>query len=222
MEEYIVKIKRIEWVTHNVRRFRVEKPGGYAFTAGQATEVAINKEGWKEKQRPFTFTALNEDPELEFTIKIYDDHDGVTHQLGTLKAGDELLIHDVWGAIQYKGPGVFIAGGAGVTPFIAILRSLYKEGKIARNLLIFSNKTSKDIILKNEFSQMLGDRFINTLTDEDHEDYDNRCIDKGYLEEKISDFKQHFYVCGPPSFAEDISEALKQLGANTDSIVFEE
>jgi ferredoxin-NADP reductase len=222
MEEYIVKIKRIEWVTHNVRRFRVEKPGGYAFTAGQATEVAINKEGWKEEKRPFTFTALNEDPELEFTIKIYDDHDGVTHQLGTLKAGDELLIHDVWGAIQYKGPGVFIAGGAGVTPFIAILRSLYKEGKIARNLLIFSNKTTKDIILKNEFSKMLGDRFINTLTDEDHEDYDNRCIDKGYLEEKISDFKQHFYVCGPPSFAEDISEALKQLGANTDLIVFEE
>jgi predicted ferric reductase len=38
-----------------------------------------------------------------------------------LKHGDELIIRDVWGAIEYKGEGVFIAGGAGVTPFIAIL-----------------------------------------------------------------------------------------------------
>jgi predicted ferric reductase len=44
-------------------------------------------------------------------------------ELGKLKHGDELIIR-VWGAIEYKGEGVFIAGGAGVTPFIAILRQL--------------------------------------------------------------------------------------------------
>ncbi|WDR00201.1 hypothetical protein PSC71_05305 [Devosia sp. J2-20] len=31
---------------------------------------------------------------------------------------------DAWGTIQYQEPGTFIAGGAGVTPFIAILRDL--------------------------------------------------------------------------------------------------
>jgi ferredoxin-NADP reductase len=222
MDEYIVKINRIEWITHNVRKFRVEKPKGYSFTPGQATEVAINKEGWKEERRPFTFTALNEEPELEFMIKIYEDHNGVTKQLGKLKKGDELLLHDVWGAIHYKGPGIFLAGGAGITPFIAILRSLYKEGKIDGNCLIFSNRTSQDIILREEFNKMLGDRFINTLTDEDHKDYDNRRIDKDFLKEKITDFKQHFYVCGPPSFVEDISGSLKQLGSNPDSIVLED
>jgi len=222
MDEYIVKINRIEWITHNVRKFRVEKPKGYSFTPGQATEVAINKEGWKEERRPFTFTALNEEPELEFMIKIYGDHNGVTKQLGKLKKGDELLLHDVWGAIHYKGPGIFLAGGAGITPFIAILRSLYKEGKIDGNRLIFSNKTSQDIILREEFNKMLGDRLINTLTDEDHKDYDNRRIDKDFLKEKITDFKQHFYVCGPPSFVEDISWSLKQLGSNPDSIVLED
>jgi ferredoxin-NADP reductase len=222
MDEYIVKINRIEWITHNVRKFRVEKPKGYSFTPGQATEVAINKEGWKEERRPFTFTALNEEPELEFMIKIYEDHNGVTKQLGKLKKGDELLLHDVWGAIHYKGPGIFLAGGAGITPFIAILRSLYKEGKIDGNRLIFSNRTSQDIILREEFNKMLGDRFINTLTDEDHKDYDKRRIDKDFLKEKITDFKQHFYVCGPPSFVEDISGSLKQLGSNPDSIVLED
>jgi predicted ferric reductase len=71
-------------------------------------------------KRPFTFTSLNDDY-LEFIIKIYDSNDGVTRELGELKQGDELLIHDVWGAIEYKGEGVFIAGGAGVTRSLQFL-----------------------------------------------------------------------------------------------------
>jgi len=37
---------------------------------------------------------------------------------------DELILHDVFGAISYMGEGVFIAGGAGITPFISIFRYL--------------------------------------------------------------------------------------------------
>ena len=125
--EHIVRITRIENVTHNVKRFQFEKPAGYHFTPGQATDVSINKDGWREELRPFTFTALNEWPFLEFTIKMYSDHPGVTNELNTLQPGDELIIRDAWGAIEYKGPGYFIAGGAGITPFIAILRQLKKE-----------------------------------------------------------------------------------------------
>ena len=44
--------------------------------------------------------------------------------ISKLKPGDDLIIRDVWGAISYKGEGVFIAGGAGVTPFISIFRDL--------------------------------------------------------------------------------------------------
>ncbi len=221
MEEHIVKILNIENVTHDVRRFRVEKPAGYSFIPGQATEVAVNKNYLKEERRPFTFTGLNEWKELEFTIKIYSDHNGVTNELGKLKAGDELLLHDVWGAINYKGPGIFIAGGAGITPFIAILRQLQKENKIDGNKLFFSNKTEKDIILKDEFSKMLGNNFYNTLTREKDSKYDNRKIDEGFLREKVNNFDQNFYLCGPDKFVQDISAVLTKLGAKADSVVFE-
>lgn len=115
MESHIVKILAVTPVTHNVRQFTVEKPRGYTFVPGQATEVSVNKPGWEEERRPFTFTSLTAWEHLEFTIKIYDDHNSVTHELGQLKAGDELILHDVWGTIHYRGEGVFIAGGAGVT-----------------------------------------------------------------------------------------------------------
>jgi hypothetical protein len=221
MKNHIVKIISIELVTHDVKRFTIQKPEGYKFTPGQATEVSINTPALKNEKRPFTFTSLNDNEHLEFTIKIYDSHNGVTKELGKLKHGDELIIRDVWGAIEYKGEGVFIAGGAGITPFIAILRQLHAENKIASNKLIFTNKTESDIILKQEFDKILGKNFINTLTDEKKEGYENRMIDSAFLKEMIDDFTQHFYVCGPPPFVKAISKALTILGAETDAVVFE-
>ena len=219
--EHIVKIISVQPVTHNVRRFRFEKPEGYHFHPGQATEVSINKEGWKDERRPFTFTSLNEWPYLEFTIKIYSDHPGVTNELGSLKEGDELIIRDVWGAIAYKGEGYFIAGGAGITPFIAILRQLKKDNKVASNQLYFSNKTENDIILHEELNTILGKNAHYIVTDSNDHRYQKSYINKAFLEKEISDFKKPFYICGPDKMVSDISGILTELGATPDSVVFE-
>lgn len=215
MEEHIVSILDVTPVTHNVKRFTVEKPAGYRFIPGQATEVAVNKPGWEKERRPFTFTALNSWDHLEFTIKIYPERQGVTNQLGMLQPGDSLLIHDVWGAIQYRGEGTFIAGGAGVTPFIAIFRQLQADGQVGGNKLIFSNQTQADIILEEEFREILGPNFINTLTEEARAGYDNHRIDEVYLRARIKDFQQPFYICGPDAMVADLKGTLEKLGGET-------
>ncbi len=125
MEKHNVKVLKTELVTHNVKRFTIEKPAGWRIAyLGRQLTSAINKPGLEEELRPFTFTCLNSDDHLEFTIKIYKGHDGVTEKLGNINVGDELILHEVFGAINYQGPGLFIAGGAGLTPFISIFRQL--------------------------------------------------------------------------------------------------
>ena len=218
---YTVTIREIEVITHDVKRYVVDKPDGYAFEPGQATEVAINKEGLTDEARPFTFTSLPDDDHLEFVIKSYPSHNGVTDKLDDLKVGDELIIGDSWGAIQYKGPGWFIAGGAGVTPFIAILKKLAKDGNLKGNHLLFSNKTSKDVIMEGQFREWLGDHFISTLTDEKKEGHLNKMINEELLKELIEDTSVNFYVCGPDQMVKDISSQLENLGASADEIVFE-
>lgn len=217
MEEK-VKIKSINQVTHDVKQFVVEKPLGYEFSPGQATEVSINKEDWKDEKRPFTFTSLKDAGDLEFTIKIYPEHNGVTEQLGKLKPGDELIIRDTWGAIEYKGPGYIIAGGAGITPYIAILRDLKKKNELDGIHLLFSNKTDKDIILKEELDEMLGENATYVITDQEDTKYTKAYLDKEFLKKTISDFNSQFYVCGPPKMTEDIKESLEELGANPDTV----
>lgn len=219
--QYIVKIIEIISVTHDVKCFRIERPAGFTFIPGQATDLSVNLPGKEEDTRPFTFTALTAEPYLEFTIKRYPDHHGVTDLLHHLNPGDELIIRDPWGAIAYSGPGYFIAGGAGITPFIAIFRNLFAENKITGNRLLFSNKTASDIIYKDELLNMLGENVKFVLTRDKKNSYESGRIDEKYIKNYVSDFNSHFYVCGPDPMVAEIVGTLQKLGASVDSLVFE-
>lgn len=220
--ETVVSILSTQNVTHNVKQFRLQKPAGFTFAPGQATELSVNQPDWKDKKNPFTFTSLTDDPYLEFTIKIYPGSpEGVTNQLSKLTVGDELILRDAWGAIEYKGAGYFIAGGAGITPFIAILRNLNRQGKLAGNRLFFSNKTDKDIILADELKSMLGPDALFLISGQKDSIHDSRRIDEAFLKAEVNDFTKHFYVCGPDPMVEQINGILTRLGASADSMVFE-
>ena len=221
MEQSFVKIKSIKHITPDVLQIATEKPPRYNFSPGQATEISINKTGWKDEKRPFTFTSQPVDDYLEFTIKTYPEHKGVTNELLKLKVDDELILHDVFGAIAFKGEGLFIAGGAGITPFICIIRNLQLKNEIRANKLIFANKTKKDIILKTEFEKLLGDNFINILSDEATDEYAHGQIDEDFLKANITDFAQQFYVCGPPSMMDAILMQLAHLGVSEKAITTE-
>ncbi|OGU23296.1 MAG: flavodoxin reductase [Hydrogenophilales bacterium RIFOXYD1_FULL_62_11] len=219
---YTVNLLMSQFVTHDVKRFIVSKPSGYSVMPGQGVELAINRPGLSEQGRPFTPTGLAADRVLEFTIKGYANHaDGVTRLLHQLEPGAELLMSEPFGTISYQGPGVFIAGGAGVTPFLAILRDLARRGELGGQTLIFSNKTPRDVICEQELRHLLGERCLLLCTAADAPGYAHRRIDRAYLEEKISDFDQRFYVCGPPPFMEAVNAALTGLGTRVESLVFE-
>lgn len=221
MEKHIVEILSIKEVTHDVKSFRLKKPQGYRFNPGQATEVSVNKPGWENERRPFTFTSLNDEPTLEFTIKRYSDHKGVTDKIHQLVPGDQLIIRDVWGAIEYNGPGYFIAGGAGITPFIAILRQLKKDGQAAGNVLFFSNKTAFDVILEKELYDILGSDAHFILTKTDTPGYEHGYINKAFLDTNANNLSKRFYVCGPDKMIKDVTGALEQMGVEPDAVVFE-
>lgn len=220
-KQQAVTLLMSEFVTHDVKRFILSKPDGFSFEPGQGVELTINHEKWKTEARPFTPTNFVDDCVIEFTIKCYAEHQGVTHALHQLPAGAELLLSEPFGTISYQGPGVFIAAGAGITPFIAILRARARAADLERNSLLFSNKTAADIIYEKELRHYLGERCILTCTDEQAAGYAHRLIDKNFLAEKIDDFKQPFYVCGPPGFMTAVNGALKDLGADPQSLIFE-
>jgi ferredoxin-NADP reductase len=217
---HTVKIVATEMLNHNVKRFTTEKPRGLNYTPGQAVLVEIPE--MKGEKRPFTFTGLLSEPNLEFTIKLYHDHPGVTDHLTDYKPGDTLMFGDPWGAIKYRGPGIFMAGGAGITPFLAILRNLYQSGEISSNALWFSNKTDKDIFLEAELRKVLGDRLRLLITREPSTRYEHARIDKEYVKAHAKTFDQCFYVCGPEKMVKELSGSVRELGVDAKNVITED
>jgi len=222
MPGQIVKILDKKLLTHDVIFFRVEKPAGFFFIPGQAIDISINKPGWAEKKNPFSMTSLPRDNYVEFIIKTYPSRKGFTDELLSLDKNDELILHDVFGTINYQGKGTFIAGGAGITPFISIFRELQSKNEIQGNMLIFGNKTSADIILKKELDILFGDKFINILSHEKQQGYEFGMITEDFLEEHIPDLRKKFYLCGPPPMIKLVLKALYNLGVPESSIIKEE
>ena len=99
---------------------------------------------------------------------------------------------------------------------------LAARGELSGHRLIFANKREADIILKDEFDAMDGLEVVYVLSDENKGGFEHGRIDKPMLERLVGNTEQHFYVCGPDGMVESINDALKQLGADPDGLVFEE
>ena len=217
----ITKIKSIEHLTHDVLKIVLDKPKDLDYIPGQAVDIALNKPGWSDKKNCFTFTSLPEDDHIEFTIKTYPEHHGLTNELLSSKVGDEVLVYSPFGDIYYKGAGIFIAGGAGITPFIAILKNLEKQNKIEGNKLIFANKEKADIILENHYHAVLGDNFVNVLSNEKVEGYEHGYISEELIKKHSAEDLKYYYLCGPPPMMTAVEEFLKTLGIEEEFVVKE-
>lgn len=222
---HTLTLQRIEPVTPDTYHLWFDRPSGLDHKPGQAVDLSLDRDGWRDEARPFTPVSLPDEDTLQFVIKSYPDHDGVTEQIAKMKPGDKVRIEDPWGAINDEGPGYFIAGGAGITPFIAIMRERLQEtGTLNDCTLIFSNESEDDIILRDEFEKMAGLKTVFVVTDEKHPGpgVATGKIDKEFLARHINPLSGKYYICGPEPMIDDIKEALLSLGVSENRIVIED
>ena len=217
----IVKVKSVEHLTHDVIHLTLEKPEGLVYTPGQAVDISINKPCWEDKKTCFTFVSLPEENQIEFVIKTYPSHQGITNELLSVKLGDEITVYKPFGNIHFKGEGIFIAGGAGITPFLAILKDLKKQNNLGKNKLIFANRSKADIIMENHFNDLLGEKFINILSDEELEGYEHGYVSQELIQKHQEPTLKFYYLCGPPPMMNAVEKHLAALGIPEEYIVKE-
>lgn len=217
------EILAMEPLTRDVHRFRMTRPQGFDYKPGDATELALDRDGWREETRPFTMTSLPAQDTLEFTIKRYPDHDGVTCRLHELLVGETVCIGEPFETFRYKGSGVFIAGGAGLTPFLALLRDLKTRRALAGNTLVFANKTEQDIICREELDKMPGLKVVHVLSEESKSGMHHGFVDENLLNGVTGgELDQEFYVCGPPPMMEAVKGHLEKMGVRPEAVSLDE
>jgi predicted ferric reductase len=197
------------------------KPAEFSFEPGQAAGLTLDEKGWRDEDRPFTMTSIPQDQTLDFVIKSYPDHDGVTKQIPDMQPGDQVFLDGPFGAITDHGIGTFIAGGAGVTPFISILKKQAPAGKQGSHL-IFANTTEEDIILKGLWDSLKGLETTFVISDDADTQYRKGIVDKDLLSDVVTDLDQPFYICGPGEMVDSVRDALKEMGVADDKILTED
>lgn len=123
-------------------------------------------------------------------------------------------------------PLCLIAGGAGVTPLMAMLRHRDKAPRRSPGALIYSARALNDVIYRDELDAMAHrDRSLNVvyaLTREQPNDWQGHRgrIDKKLLAATCFSPAQRpaIYVCGPSLFVESISGSLVELGFDASNI----
>lgn len=211
--EFVLKLNRIEDISSSMKRFYFKKPDQFTFVPGHSAILSINKDTLLTEFKPFTFTSTNDDTYLEFVIKSYT-HSPITQAFHELRVGDEVIMHAVFGSMRYTGPGVFIAGGTGITPFVAILRQLKKENALEGNTLIYVAKTSQDVLWESELKELLKDNLHIFLTQEQKEGYQYGRPTQELLTQYVTP-SQSTYVCGPPHFSSDMKSILHNIRENS-------
>lgn len=215
---FLVKIIKKEWLTHNVVRFVLERPKEFQCSIGDAVDIILEPSGPKQRSAPFTLTNLPDSTVLELIIKVYPDRKGFTAALSKKEIGDTLDISGAWKSFEYLGKGTFIAAGSGITPFIPMIKEAKRQGTLSGHKLIYANRNLEDIILKNELEEFLGLHFCNILSRERAAGYAHGRIDRKYLNSRIIEPDQYFYMCGPDAFSQNVKGLLMNLGVKERNI----
>src|SRR6476661_5329338 len=121
---YVIKLLSAREIANGTRSFEFEKPQGYTFKAGQATDwtlidpVETDDEG---NGRSFSLACAPAEPVLRLATRMRDT--AFKRILGKMQPGYTISIDDPWGDFTLDADdskeAVFLCGGIGVTPFLS-------------------------------------------------------------------------------------------------------
>jgi ferredoxin-NADP reductase len=210
-------IKDIIQRTHNVLSFRFPRPVFFDFKAGQFMFITV-KIGDQKLIKPFTISSSPTEREyVEFTKKLTGHK--FSNALKALKIGDWLSIDAPYGRflLEEDNKICFLSGGIGITPFRSICKYCTDLGLKTDIVLIYGNRTEKDIVFKEDFEQMQRKnmflRAIFTL-DTPNNNWDGLSgrISHSMIKDEISNYRERiFYICGPPVMVKTIEKLLLNL-----------
>jgi len=208
----------------------------FKFIAGQYITIRIILDG-KELRRSYSICSSPEDN--EFCVAVKEVQNGVFSNYAThkLKVGDTLEVSPPEGKFilqtatsHQKNYGAFVAG-SGITPVIAMIKSVLIKETHSTFVLVYGNKSAEETIFKTEIDALkhrFSERFFVQYV------FSKKIIDEailGRIDKSIvnliikNKFKNtsfdDFFLCGPETMIDVVTDTLKENNILLSKIHFE-
>jgi ferredoxin-NADP reductase len=234
----VVRPRRIEWraatiteviqETAHAKTLIMNVPGWPGHSAGQHVDIRLTAEDGYQAERSYSIASEPSRPELAITVERLDDGEVSPYLTDALGVGDRLELRGpiggyfVWDP-SMTGPLFLLAGGSGIVPLMAMLRTRAAATPALRasvpTTLLYSSRSWDDVIYRNEVAKLAEDpgvKIVQTLTRSQPADWTGfkRRIDADMLAEiaPAPSVRPHIFICGPTALVETTAQILVELG----------
>jgi len=219
-------------VTHDLRRLvlKLIEPEEIKFFPGQYLDIGVPG---TEETRSFSMANTpGRDGHFEFVIKIYPDGLFSNFLANQVAIGDRLDVEGPFGTFTLRETRtselIFVGGGAGMAPVLALLRSMAERGVERKASFYYGARAQRDLCFEEELrgfeDRLPGFRYVPALS-EPAED-DDWSGETGFITEVLKSGEpdlggREAYVCGPPPMVDAALTMLQDLGIREEHIFYD-
>lgn len=208
----------------------------FQYKAGQY--ITIKKEiAGEELRRAYSLCSQPNSKEFKVAVKAVDNGTFSVFATTILKEGDVLEVSKPEGKFVLETSStnsknyLGIAAGSGITPIMAMLKTVLNEEPNSTFTLVYGNKTEDETIfkteidtLKNEFPSTFNVQYVLSREEKDYALFGR--IDTAnlnfVLKNKLKDINfEDAFICGPEEMINTSKETLISYGLNEENIKFE-
>jgi propane monooxygenase reductase component len=223
IQQGVAEVVSKDAVTHDMRHLvlRLIEPDEIKYFPGQYMDISIPGTGIV---RSFSManTSSRDGGLLEFIIKIYPDGQFSRFLAEELAEGDRLDLTGPFGVFTLREGDsdlIFIGGGAGLAPILALLRTMAERGIQRKATFFYGARTRADLCFEAELRELertlpnFG--YLPALSEAggDGEWHGETGLITDVVKRHASNLAgAHAYVCGPPPMVEAALPLLATLG----------
>jgi benzoate/toluate 1,2-dioxygenase reductase subunit len=196
------------------------------FLPGQYVNILVPDTGGQK--RSYSFSSSPHAPDVSFLIRNTTAGLLPTYMRSKAEVGAPIEFTGPLGSFylrEIRRPLLFLAGGTGLAPFLAMLETMSHTGSKYPIHLIYGVTNDADLVLVDklqEYAKRLSNFTFSCCVADEQAQYPQKGFVTRYIEPKhLHDGDVDIYLCGPPPMVDAVRNHLSEQGVTSTNFYYE-
>lgn len=227
-EQFSASVERIEALSNSTIEISIKldvNGGQLTFMPGQYIKIQVPE---TEQMRAYSFCSRSGEVRTSFLIRNVEGGLMSRYLTKHCRIGDVLQLIGPLGSFylrEVQRPMLFLAGGTGLAPFLAMLETLNNTGCAHRIHMLYGVNCDSDLVkldLLNEFAMNIEFFSYTTCVLDETSKHPH----KGYVTHHLDDASLNggdvdVYLCGPPPMVDAVLTHFNESGITPANLYYE-